>query len=216
MSVPGGNETMKMEFEGDKLTMWREQTMPRRFGRGEIEAGIRILVEKYPSCFFSDPPLRRPLKKTIVADLVKSGVPMASELITPTIEWYQSHFGYQHSLHAGAKRLDLNGKEVATVTEQEAKNAQKYIQERREELLLKSPAKPPVTPSIVPSIVRDMTVKAAKPVDPISHLRELFDAVHCTMRDQPEVLRRPLAIAGLRVVAAEIEKCIEVLNSNSQ
>lgn|SRR5262249_29552529 len=95
--------------------------------REESEEAIRTLIDKYPKTFFEDPKLRRPLKRNIISDLQKDGVPLAHELITAALDWYQGHFGYLYSLRAGAKRLDLNGNEVATVTEQEHLAAQVKI-----------------------------------------------------------------------------------------
>ena len=93
--------------------------MTYRFSREENEDVIRKLAEKYPKCFFVDPRQRRPLKKNILADLQNDGFPAAYEPMSAAIEWYMSHFSYRYALEAGAKRVDLNGKEVGTVTEQE-------------------------------------------------------------------------------------------------
>jgi sRNA-binding protein len=109
--------------------------MAYKFDRQELEDSIQTLAEKYPKCFFTNPPLRRPLKKNIVEDLQKDGVPMAIELISATVDWYKSHYGYQCCLKAGEKCLDLNGREVGTVTESEHYAAQKKIQEINERRL---------------------------------------------------------------------------------
>jgi sRNA-binding protein len=106
--------------------------MPYKFDRQELEDNLQLLSEKYPKCFFTNPRLRRPLKKNIVADLEKDGFPLAAELLSATVDWYKSHIGYQHCLEAGAKCLDLDGKEAGTVTELEHRAAQKKIQEINE------------------------------------------------------------------------------------
>jgi ProP effector len=106
-------------------------TMSYRPNREENEETIRMLVDRYPKCFFADPRLRRPLKKNITADLQQDGFPATYELIAGAVEWYQSHFGYQYSLETGARRINLNGKEVGTVTEQEHLAAEKKIKEAR-------------------------------------------------------------------------------------
>jgi sRNA-binding protein len=93
--------------------------MNYRINREESEEVVRKLAESYPKCFFVDPKMRRPLKNNILADLQKDGFPAAYELLSAGLHWYQSHFGYQYSLQAGARRIDLTGKEVSTVTEQE-------------------------------------------------------------------------------------------------
>jgi sRNA-binding protein len=102
-----------------------------RYNREESEAVIRMLAEKYPKSFFVDPRLRRPLKQNILVDLERDGFPVAHDLITAAVDWYKSHFGYLYALQAGAKRVDLEGKEVGTVTESEQAGAQKEIQERK-------------------------------------------------------------------------------------
>jgi hypothetical protein len=53
--------------------------------REEKEEGVRILADIYPKCFFENPRLRLPLKRNIVADLIKDGAPMAHELITASV-----------------------------------------------------------------------------------------------------------------------------------
>jgi sRNA-binding protein len=103
-----------------------------RVSREESEDLIRKLAEAYPKCFFEIPQQRRPLKKNILADLEREGFPAASELLSAGIEWYMSHFGYQHALTAGAKRINLDGKEVGTVTELEERAAKKKITEGKQ------------------------------------------------------------------------------------
>jgi sRNA-binding protein len=58
--------------------------MPYKFYRQELEDSVQLLAEKYPKCFFTNPRLRRPLKKNIVADLEKDGFPLAAELLSAT------------------------------------------------------------------------------------------------------------------------------------
>jgi sRNA-binding protein len=91
-----------------------------------------MLAEKYPKAFFEEPRQRRPLKKNIITDLEKDSFPAARELMVAALDWYQNHFGYLGSLQAGVKRVDLHGKEVDTITEQERNNALKKIQEGRQ------------------------------------------------------------------------------------
>jgi sRNA-binding protein len=47
------------------------------------------------------------------------------------VSWYQGNFEYQYALQAGNRRIDLDGKEVDTVTEQDQRDAEKYIAERK-------------------------------------------------------------------------------------
>jgi sRNA-binding protein len=95
--------------------------------REESDEVIRMLATSYPKTFFLTPPQRRPLKNSIVADLQKDGFGVATVLLQAGVEWYKSHLGYLHSLQVGAKRLDLKGKEVGTVTREESLAAFKKI-----------------------------------------------------------------------------------------
>jgi sRNA-binding protein len=97
--------------------------------REDSEHAIRVLAERYPKCFFQEPRLRRPLKHDIIADLQQDGCPLAVELMTAALNWYQGAFGYLYALQAGTKRVDLDGNEVGTVTPQEAAEAIKQVQD---------------------------------------------------------------------------------------
>jgi ProP effector len=102
-----------------------------RYNREEIEATIRMLAERFPKCFVENPQLCRPLKRNILADLEQADFPAAHDLIAAAVNWYESNFSYLYALQAGAKRIDLNGKEVGTVTELEQAAALKKIKERK-------------------------------------------------------------------------------------
>lgn len=112
--------------------------MNYRISRKESEECIRKLEEVYPKCFSVDPRMRRPLKANILADLQKEGFPAAYELMSAGLDWYQNHFSYQYALEAGAKRIDLNGKEVGTVTAQEHIVAQRKIKDDQTRLAEKN------------------------------------------------------------------------------
>jgi sRNA-binding protein len=89
-----------------------------RPSRADSENTILMLCEHYPSCFSEKQ--RRPLKRDIAADIKRDDdFTVASELIISAVEWYESHISYDYALSvAGSKRIDLNGREVGTVTEQ--------------------------------------------------------------------------------------------------
>jgi hypothetical protein len=108
---------------------------------------IALLAKQYPACFFAEPKLRRPLKETILADLLDAGLPLTIEEIVEAVHWYRFSFGYQYALQAGTKRVDLTGKEAGTVTPTEQRAAELYIAKRREEMQARDlpPAvKPPI------------------------------------------------------------------------
>ncbi|WP_456827178.1 ProQ/FINO family protein [Bradyrhizobium sp. USDA 4518] len=64
---------------------------------------------------------RRPLKASIAADIARDDdFAVAPEMTAAAVAWYQSHVGYDYAMAvAGSKRIDLNGREVGAVTEQE-------------------------------------------------------------------------------------------------
>jgi sRNA-binding protein len=105
--------------------------MAYKFDRQELEDCLLMLAERYPRCFFVNPRLRQPVKRNIEADLQKDGF-ASPELISASVDWYKSHISYQYSLEIGAKRLDLDGKEVGTVTELEQRAARMKILEINE------------------------------------------------------------------------------------
>jgi len=72
------------------------------------------------------------LKQNIVADLVKDpDFDVAPELIESAVNWYKSHIGYDYAVSTiGSKRIDLNGREVGTVTEAEARAARQGISDK--------------------------------------------------------------------------------------
>jgi ProP effector len=103
--------------------------MSYRFNREESEDVVHQLAETYPKCFSVDPRMRRPLKANILSDLQKDGFRAAYELLSAGLDWYVNHFAYQHALETGARRIDLNGKAVGTVTEMEHLAALKKIKD---------------------------------------------------------------------------------------
>src|SRR5262249_19251363 len=119
---------------GRRTRRHREMNYSHRLNRDECDAIIAQLVRLYPACFFEDPRLRRPLKKNILADLREAGVPFALEETAAAVKWYESHFAYQYALQAGAKRVDLAGRDAGTVTETEQRDAERYVVSRKQEM----------------------------------------------------------------------------------
>jgi hypothetical protein len=103
----------------------------RRPTRDDSEFVIRMLAEHYPKAFFEEPRQRRPLKQNILPDiLADKNFEVEPNLITAAIDWYTGHLGYDYALSTpGSKRVDLDGREIGTVTEQEALFAQQRIDE---------------------------------------------------------------------------------------
>ncbi len=96
--------------------------MGRMFPREEIKQMIEYLADKYPKAFFTQPHLKRPLKKNIIDDLEKDQV-LDQERRNAAIGFYTADWAYERALQVGTKRIDLNGKEVGTVTQLEQKEA---------------------------------------------------------------------------------------------
>lgn len=193
-----------------------------RFERQELEKGIELLAEKYPKCFFVNPRMRRPLKKNIAADLQKDGIAMATNLIDAGIDWYKSHIGYQYSLEAGAKCLDLNGREVGTVTESEHRAAQKQIQEINERMAERNLLNPIRTASSLVATGRIPTdqlkkidaptmSKTRSPVQP--ELMRLYEAVLAADTAMSAVgnsnMRAAITAAVVGVVIEEAQRIIQ-------
>jgi sRNA-binding protein len=111
-------------------------TIPYRPNREANEHIIRMLCEHYPKCFFEDPRQRRPLKQKIVTDIINDhDLDVSPELITAAVDWYKSNIGYEGFAMSmpGAKRINLDGEEVGTVTEQEAIAAQQKLNDYHKE-----------------------------------------------------------------------------------
>ena len=105
-----------------------------RLSREECDAIIAALARCYPACFFENPKLRRPLKNDILDDPYAEEAPFTREEKAAAVDWYKSHFAYQYALQAGAKRVDLIGREAGTVTMAEQRSAEFYIAKRKQEM----------------------------------------------------------------------------------
>jgi sRNA-binding protein len=97
--------------------------------RVDAENTLKMLYEHYPKTFFEEVKQRRPLKHDIKADLIADpDFDVSPLLINFTIDWYTNHISYAYATQtAGVKRVDLEGREVGTVTEQEAIAAQQEL-----------------------------------------------------------------------------------------
>jgi sRNA-binding protein len=200
-----------------------QATMVYKPNRQDCEETILMLADRYPKCFFKEPRLRRPLKHGITADMQSDGLPVARELMIAAVEWYQSHIGYLNSLQAGAKRVDLNGREVDTVTEQQAIAAQaklRGIYERRRDVTetvsaLHAAGRIPddqLRKVDAPMIPATKATKAALAPE----LTRLYDAVmaaNSTLTSGSDAgLRSAMAAAALGVVCDEAQRLVDDLN----
>jgi len=65
------------------------------------------------------------------------------------VEFYQTHFGYRYNILAGARKINLDGKEVSIVTESEFLNTQKKIREDKAKLRERNEANPITTARVL-------------------------------------------------------------------
>ena len=98
----------------------------RVFPRERLEDFVSELAFSYPKCFVTDLRLKRPLKKNIILDLEKDRF-LDDEKREAAIAFYTRDWNYERKLQAGAKRIDLDGKEVGTVTELEEREAMERV-----------------------------------------------------------------------------------------
>jgi len=206
--------------------------MSYRPSRDETEDVIQQLADRYPKTFFLVPQQRKPLKKNIVTDLQRDGAPFAHELLSSAVDWYQSHFGYLYALQAGARRVDLDGKEVGTVTEQEAGRAQLQVKEDKRKASEKTQALAAIQslhrqgriPDDVlkqldaPPRPRDVPMKPKpQPVpDRLARVREALRAADTLMIEGCDALRVAMAAAALGVVIKETKQVIDSLEPGSE
>jgi sRNA-binding protein len=200
--------------------------------REESEHTIRLLVDRYPKCFFADPQQRRPLTRNILADLQKDGVPVARELLVPAVDWYCSHFGYLHAVQAGAKRVDLSGRDAGSVTAQEQYAAQIKIQEGKQKLgekqrnavetirllhaqgrissdAIKKLDAPPAPQE------RPMKVKEARTAPVLERVYEALAAADALLVKDCDALRSAMAAAALLVVGEEARRVVDNLTTQN-
>lgn len=111
------------------MTAHEKTTASYRPTREEGEQVTLMLYKHYPACFFEEGKLRRPLKHGITADIIKNDFQVAPELIIAVVNFYKNHMGYKMQTVAGSKRIDLDGRETGTVTEQEAMDAKRELDE---------------------------------------------------------------------------------------
>jgi sRNA-binding protein len=192
--------------------------------RTETEDTIRMLAERFPKCFFEDPKMRLPLSKDILADLQHEG--LTSPSFRSAVEWYQGNFGYQYTLRAGSKRVNLDGREVGTVTEQEQRDAEKYVTERKRiqrENNLNLPIATmtslhkagKITDDVLRKVTLPHAVLRTTPMDvdkpnPLTRLMALVEGVARALTDTADpALRTAFGIAGLKAIAAEVQAQIE-------
>jgi sRNA-binding protein len=100
--------------------------------REHLKALIDHLAATYPKAFFKDKFLKRPLKKNILIDLERDRC-LNDEQREAAVSYYTRDWNSEYALLAGAKRIDLSGEEVGTVTALEANEARERVRVQKEE-----------------------------------------------------------------------------------
>lgn len=101
------------------------------YPREELENMVQYLANKYPKAFFVQSGLKRPLKRNIVDDLEKDGT-LDADRRSNVVAFYTADWNYERALQVGSKRVDLNGKEVGTVTQLEQREALDRVRIQKE------------------------------------------------------------------------------------
>src|SRR6266508_1884325 len=164
-----------------------------RITRQDSEEVVHMLAEKYPKCFFDDPRMRRPLKLNIIADLQQDGLPVALELLSAGMDWYQSHFSYQYALQAGAKRIDLNGKEVEKVNKKKQDKSQKKIKDDQQKRISRTQyATDPIPDELDPPSVKKLPTQTPTPTiaPQLARLYEAFMATNTALLNSVDAALR--------------------------
>ncbi len=88
------------------------------------------LFEKFPNTFFRDLAEIRPLKKGIYHD-IRGTLPVSSRILHGAIGLYTQRQPYLRALADGKDRIDLSGKSIEPVTEEERQHALALLKTKR-------------------------------------------------------------------------------------
>ena len=205
-----------------------------RIPREQIEELIQYLATTYPKTFFVQPHLKRPLKKNILLDLDKDRV-LDDERREAAFNFYTRDWNYEQALQAGAKQIDLNGKEVGTVTEQEESEAKQRVLAQKRKMkedrklqgpievarLLHSAGKIPTDSlSKIPAPPRPPMAKAKLSPEPapngadLTRLRALWSNIETVLaQTQDAGLQSAVTVAALKVFVASATQFIQTLEA---
>jgi sRNA-binding protein len=190
--------------------------------RQERENAIEILCEEYPSAFFSDPRLRRPLKhgieKDIEADLAQNkNSKLLGYDIDDAVKWYRSHVSYKKACSVvGNGRIDLRGVVVAKVTEAEACIAEQDTQEAFAEIEARKQKQtlPKFIPQIpvrhVRALPMDTTLSA---VELLAEIEKQSGTVRSILGDSPDAMRKELVRPALQLMIDELQTIVARLDA---
>ena len=96
----------------------------------QLEKVYEELFEKFPNTFFRDLAEIRPLKKGIYHE-IRGTLPVSSRILRGAIGLYTQRQPYLRALADGKDRIDLSGKSVEPVTEEERQHAMALLKTKR-------------------------------------------------------------------------------------
>ncbi|MEP2651065.1 MAG: RNA chaperone ProQ [Paraglaciecola sp.] len=100
---------------------------------------INFLVEQFPACF-SNKGDAKPLKIGIFQDLAERLVEeerVSKTLLRSSLRHYTNSWRYLHCIKKDAKRVDIDGNEVAAIDNEHVEHAQKQLEESKAKVALK-------------------------------------------------------------------------------
>jgi sRNA-binding protein len=226
-----------------RTTNGKDEIAMRTIPREQIEDTIRYLATLYPKAFFVERHLKRPLTKNILRDLEKDRVLVDDDRREAAINYYTQDWNYLETIVAGAKRVDLHGHEVGTVTMQEQLETQRKLKALKDELrerrkaesirspievarrlhangkiptdsLSKIPAPPLENPPMTKAKTPEKTEKTT--ANDLAQLRSLWSNIDNNVLSHTEDanLHSALVAPALKVFVAEANKLIMALESN--
>lgn len=144
--------------------------------RDSADAALALLCQRWPKCFFMLRGHRLPIKIGIHKD-IPDGL-MEPKILQLVFRRYVNNPGYLNAMRLGVARVDLNGKVVGTVGENDAKRAEARLtgirkfrknrkQPHRKNAVRDGMAAPPPAPSPAPAPPRQSSQR-----DSLASLRE--------------------------------------------
>lgn len=196
-------------------------TYSRTIPRAQIEDYIGYLCQRYPKCFFTNPHLKRPLKKDILDDLEKDGV-LDDEKRTAAVAFYTRDWTYQSLLQAGTERIDLDGNRAGTVTQLEQHHAQKQVQQEKQQrrearinaaspiaVMSKLHAGGQITTDQLSKVTLVPLKKPPPSVPAFGRLQKLMETLNAAADTPDEELKQALVATTLQVLIGEAQQLIE-------
>jgi hypothetical protein len=171
--------------------------------RLDWDATIEMLAATYPKCFFMDHKQRLPLKKNIDEDLLRNGMKIDPFLLEKAMDRYKISFGYNYAIVNGKRRINLDGKEVESVTMEERRAADKHIKEAKE--IKYGKPEPPSDDNAVKRLVAP-PMKKTTIVPELARVYDLLMSANGMFSLPDGAMRVAVLPAALGLVANELQK----------